>query len=76
MRIRSQEDTNLIAKDGVVLKERKQLKMVIDVSGVTHHDDAAERLGRGDALVIDGKGIERAVWNIAAEGDDAQLDVG
>jgi hypothetical protein len=50
--------------------------VVGDVTGIAHHDDTTKRLGGGDALVVDGKGVERAIWNVLVEWDNSQPDIG
>jgi hypothetical protein len=59
-----------------LFKEGEQLQVVIDVAGISHHDDASERLGGSDSLVVNGKGVERAIRYVCIERDDAQANIG
>jgi hypothetical protein len=71
-----QQRPSLSAKLRVLLEERKQFKVIRDVFRVAHHDYTTERLGGSNALVINREGIERPIWNVPIERDDAELDIG
>jgi len=60
----------------MLLEEREKLEVVSDITGITHDNDAPEGLGRGQALIVDRKRIERAVRHVRIERDNAQPNVG